>query len=331
MDESGSENTEELHFFYDAQSRPAFVEYNGVKYRYVHNLQGDIVGIVDAAGNLVVVYRYDAWGKPLNITGSLADTLGKRNPFRYRGYVYDEETELYYLRSRYYDADRNRFINSDGYITTGSGQFNGNTFIYCNNTPASLIDPDGTSVLTAIIAVATITYAIIKSGILGYGSADAAAKAFSEKTYGASKYIRHEYGTQIYTRKIFGLTRYYYAKPVAGSPHSVAPGNAVVPNGVTVVAVAHTHPNSNQFSDSDKKYALTRAVDIYVVGPDLNLQKFDFSSQNTMIVGTICPVALSNEQKQQLKAAFQASWDAHIINGVCNKDFSCGTMTWPTE
>ena len=116
-----------------------------------------------------------------------------------------------------------------------------------------------------------------------------------------------------------------------GSPHSVAPGNAVVPNGVTVVAVAHTHPNSNQFSDSDKKYALTRAVDIYVVGPDLNLQKFDFSSQNTMIVGTICPVALSNEQKQQLKAAFQASWDAHIINGVCNKNFSCGTMTWPTE
>ncbi len=116
-----------------------------------------------------------------------------------------------------------------------------------------------------------------------------------------------------------------------GSPHSVAPGNAVVPNGVTVVAVAHTHPNSNQFSDSDKKYALTQAVDIYVVGPDLNLQKFDFSSQNTMIVGTICPVALSNEQKQQLKAAFQASWDAHIINGVCNKNFSCGTMTWPTE
>ena len=116
MDESGAESTEELHFYYDAQSRPAFVEYNGVKYRYVHNLQGDVVGIVDSADNLVVEYRYDAWGKPLNITGSLADTLGRRNPFRYRGYVYDEETGLYYLRSRYYNPVAGRFANADVYI-----------------------------------------------------------------------------------------------------------------------------------------------------------------------------------------------------------------------
>ena len=32
-----------LHFFYDAQSRPAMVKWNGVMYSYVHNLQGDIV------------------------------------------------------------------------------------------------------------------------------------------------------------------------------------------------------------------------------------------------------------------------------------------------
>ena len=60
VDESGAESTEELHFYYDAQSRPVFVEYNGVKYRYVHNLQGDIVGIVDTAGVLVVEYKYEA-------------------------------------------------------------------------------------------------------------------------------------------------------------------------------------------------------------------------------------------------------------------------------
>ena len=60
VDESGAESTEDLHFFYDAQSRPAFVEYNGTKYRYVYNLQGDIVGIVDTAGVLVVEYKYEA-------------------------------------------------------------------------------------------------------------------------------------------------------------------------------------------------------------------------------------------------------------------------------
>ena len=43
VDGQGTEtDREELHFFYDAQSRPAFVEYGGAMYRYVHNLQGDM-------------------------------------------------------------------------------------------------------------------------------------------------------------------------------------------------------------------------------------------------------------------------------------------------
>ena len=70
------------------------------------------VGILDNAGTLVVEYKYDAWGKPLSTTGILADTLGKRNSFRYRGYVYDEEMELYYLRSRYYNSQSGRFVNA---------------------------------------------------------------------------------------------------------------------------------------------------------------------------------------------------------------------------
>ena len=39
--------TDELHFFYDAQNRPAVVVYNGTAYAYVKNLQGDIVAILD--------------------------------------------------------------------------------------------------------------------------------------------------------------------------------------------------------------------------------------------------------------------------------------------
>lgn len=44
-----------------------------------------------------------AWGKIIATTGSLANTVGANQPFRYRGYVYDEETGWYYLQSRYYD------------------------------------------------------------------------------------------------------------------------------------------------------------------------------------------------------------------------------------
>ena len=74
-----------LHFFYDNEHNPSYTIFKGEFYRYIHNLQGDIVGILDNSGALVVEYKYGAWGNPLATTGSLAATLGKRNPFRYRG------------------------------------------------------------------------------------------------------------------------------------------------------------------------------------------------------------------------------------------------------
>ena len=104
---------DKLHFFYDAQSRPAKVSYNGVIYTYILNLQGDGVGLLDNSGNLVVEYKYDAWGKLLSTTGTLSDTLGKRNPFRYRDYTYDEESGLYCLQKRFYSPALARFISAD--------------------------------------------------------------------------------------------------------------------------------------------------------------------------------------------------------------------------
>ncbi len=61
-----------------------------------HGLWRKAVGLVDSTGTLVVEYNYDAWGRIIGHTGS----LGWLNPFRYRGYVYDEETRMYYLKSR---------------------------------------------------------------------------------------------------------------------------------------------------------------------------------------------------------------------------------------
>lgn len=130
----GSNN---LHFFYDASNKPAMVVYNGVKYAYVHNLQGDIVAILDSNGTAVVQYKYDAWGRPISCSGSMASTLGTVQPFRYRGYVYDEEMGLYYLRSRYYKPEWCRFLNPD------SGLFSKNVYSYCNNQVIGYVDTDG--------------------------------------------------------------------------------------------------------------------------------------------------------------------------------------------
>lgn len=84
----------------------------------------------------MVQYKYDAWGKPLNTTGTMANTLGKINPFRYRGYVYDEETGLYYLRSRFYCSVNGRFLNTDVI-------YRGSLYTYCNNCPCVWIDKNG--------------------------------------------------------------------------------------------------------------------------------------------------------------------------------------------
>ena len=72
-----------------------------------------MIALIDSNGEKVVEYKYDAWGRILSKTGTMASTLGTLNPFRYRGYVYDEETGLYYLRSRYYNPEWARFLNAD--------------------------------------------------------------------------------------------------------------------------------------------------------------------------------------------------------------------------
>ncbi len=133
-----------MHFFYDAQARPAMVEFNGALYSYIHNLQGDIVGIVDSSGSFVVEYKYDAWGKPVVVRTltNAYEALAELNPFRYRGYAHDEETGLYYLQNRYYDCALSKFVNAD--IDLGARNlFDHNQYAYCKNLPIAFYDPDG--------------------------------------------------------------------------------------------------------------------------------------------------------------------------------------------
>jgi len=132
-----------LYFSYDAAGAPVSVKYGNNEYYYTSNIQGDVTGIVNAEGETVVTYTYDAWGNILSCTGSEANTLGALNPLRYRGYVYDEETGLYYLQSRYYNPALGRFINADNYPATGQGFVGNNMYAYCNNNPIIFIDKTG--------------------------------------------------------------------------------------------------------------------------------------------------------------------------------------------
>ena len=140
---SGS-SSHTLYYYYD-ESGVAGFELNGVTYYYLKNIQGDVINILNSSGQIVVTYTYDAWGKVLSVTGSLAGTVGYINPFRYRGYYYDTETGFYYLQTRYYDPELGRFLNADS-IIGANGDIQGyNVFAYCNNNPVMYIDTMGCS------------------------------------------------------------------------------------------------------------------------------------------------------------------------------------------
>ena len=129
-----------MHFTYDSLG-PASVTYNGVKYFYLKNALGDVTGLVNASGTQVVSYTYDPWGAPMSTGGTMAATLGAVNPLRYRGYVYDTETGLYYLSSRYYNPVWGRFINADTAAVVAASpdkaNWDKNLFAYCDNDPVN--------------------------------------------------------------------------------------------------------------------------------------------------------------------------------------------------
>ena len=132
-----SNEVDVMWFFCDRQGKVAWVDYNGVVYAYIRNLQGDVVGMLDNNGSLVVEYKYSAWGGLVSSNGSQANTLGRRNPVMYRGYMRDDETDMYYLLHRYYKPEIQRFENSD------SCYGEANRYAYCMNCPVMRLDNNG--------------------------------------------------------------------------------------------------------------------------------------------------------------------------------------------
>lgn len=129
-------------------------------YYFQRNLQGNVVAILDTDGTPMVEYTYDAWGNLLSVTGSLTNTLGADNPLRYRGYVYDTQTRLYYLQSRYYDPEVGRFLNADALVSTGQGLLGNNMFDRCN----APLKEGGIPMKKLRILFAAICVAILFSG-----------------------------------------------------------------------------------------------------------------------------------------------------------------------
>ena len=134
------------YYLYDGDGQLSAISYKGGDYYYIRDNLRTITGLVDANGVAVVNYRYDSWGRMLDITGSMAETLGKDNPYRYKGYCYDEETGMYYLKSRYYAPEICRFISADdisAMLDSPMSLWDKNLYVYCDNDPVNKKDDDG--------------------------------------------------------------------------------------------------------------------------------------------------------------------------------------------
>ena len=132
-----------LLFYYDSDGNVTSFKYGDTMYYYVKNLQGDVVKIINQSGTVCASYAYDAWGNIKSESGE--PILRELNPFRYRSYVYDTESGLYYLQSRYYEPFTGRFLNTDDtdYISTTGTILSVNLFTYCENNPVNNADPTG--------------------------------------------------------------------------------------------------------------------------------------------------------------------------------------------
>ena len=155
----------EIYYNYDADGRPVraykkdLVTGTNYSYYLITNTRGDVIETRNGSGEVNAKFTYDAWGKIISVTDGSgnelsSDSFAYQISLKYRGYVYDSETGLYYLQSRYYDPETGRFLNTDSvdYIGYSGEQLSYNAFAYGLNAvkSTSRSDSAGSFIVSSI-------------------------------------------------------------------------------------------------------------------------------------------------------------------------------------
>ena len=172
---------------------------------YRKDILGNIVAILDANGEIVAKYTYDAWGNH-----SITDTNGNvitdenhianLNPFRYRSYYYDIGIGLYFLKTRYYDPEIGRFMTIDDISYLDPESINGlNLYAYCGNNPVMCVDPSGHWSIPNWLKFTIGIFAIAASIAISVVTLGTATPVLVGLTIGATVGAGFEIGSQIIT------------------------------------------------------------------------------------------------------------------------------------
>ncbi len=230
-------------------------------------------------------YGYDAWGNVVSVTDTSTTGIASINPIRYRGYYYDTDLDLYYLQSRYFNPKIGRFLNADGYISTGQGVLGHNMFAYCQSNPVNRIDTSGNSwadIKNWFSEQCNKLKKKVKNFFGIYDSVDEAAIASGTNLNNLTQQDNNEHGQGIIHNK---KTDTYRLTDVIPGEHSTV-DFADTLNNENIVAIVHSRPHcnghignefSNEIIDSfgnrsgDWSVANSNQIDVYLAAPNGNL------------------------------------------------------------
>ena len=180
--------------------------------------------LTDCEGQVAWSAQYKAWGQAKEAISTAAYKAGIRNPIRFQGQYFDEETGLHYNRHRYYDPLSGRFVSKDPIGLLGGF----NTHTYAPNS-IQWIDPLG---------LAPKKRNSVKNGCAscdpcqGHNPA-----AIAQSWQGRDPYN----GVDSYRNVVVKKGTVFYTL----YPHGDAPGNYLVKSDVVVGA-----RNARQYNDS---------------------------------------------------------------------------------
>lgn len=112
----------------------------GTYYPYYDKPGRSVVSLRSGDGQTVARYKYSAFGVPEADADSSVESA-----YQYTGERYDEESQLLYLRSRFYDPTLARFISRDSFGGFSERPASLNRYSYVENNPTSVTDPTGES------------------------------------------------------------------------------------------------------------------------------------------------------------------------------------------
>ena len=123
-------------------------------YYFLTDERGNVTALTDANGNILERYRYRVYGNfeildsqftPKNCNNQTCYATNLHN-FLWGGSLYEPETNLYWMRNRYYHIDMHRFINQDPIGIWGDANNLGNGFAYVAGMVIEASDPTGLDV-----------------------------------------------------------------------------------------------------------------------------------------------------------------------------------------